>query len=71
MGAPFRIGLAMFIVGLLVMNTVMTKSAVALFCFNSRLPRSQFVGAEQTAIYSLAVSTFFLFGSSGLLPLLG
>ena len=65
------LGLAMFIAGLLVMNTVMTASAVGLFGFSSRLPRFQFVVTALTAIYSLAVGAFFLFGSSGLLPPLG
>ena len=65
------IGLAMFIAGLLVMNTVMTASAVGLFGFSSRLPRFQYVVTALTAIYSLAVGALFLFGSSGLLPPLG
>jgi high-affinity nickel-transport protein len=65
------IGLAMFIAGLLVMNTVMTASAVGLFGFSSRLPRFQFVVTALTAIYSLAVGALFLFGSSGLLPSIG
>jgi hypothetical protein len=65
------IGLAMFIVGLLVMNTAMTASAVGLFGFSSGLPRFQFVVTALTAIYSLAVGTLFLFGSSSLLPVLG
>jgi hypothetical protein len=57
--------------GLLVMNTVMMASAVGLFGFSSRLPRFQFGVTALTAIYSLAVAAFFLFGSSGLLPPLG
>lgn len=65
------IGLGMFIVGLLAMNTVMTASAVGLFGFSSRLPRFQFVITALTAVYSLAVGAFFLFGSSGILPQLG
>jgi high-affinity nickel-transport protein len=65
------VGLTMFIAGLLVMNTVMTASAVGLFCFSSRLPRFQLVVTALTAIYSLAVGAFFLFGSSRLLPSLG
>jgi high-affinity nickel permease len=65
------VGLTMFIAGLLVMNTVMTASAVGLFGFSSRLPRFQFVVTAVTAIYSLAVGAVFVFGSSGLLPLLG
>ncbi len=65
------VGLAMFIVGLLVMNTVMTASAVGLFGFSSRLPRFQLIVTVLTAIYSLAVGALFLFGSSSLLPSLG
>lgn len=65
------VGLAAFIVGLLVMNTIMTASAVGLFGFSSRLPRFQFVVTALTAIYSLAVGAFFLFGSSGILPPIG
>lgn len=65
------LGLAMFIAGLLVMNTIMTALAVGLFGVSSRLPRFQFVVTAFTAIYSLAVGAFFLFGSSGLLPPLG
>ena len=65
------IGLAMFIAGLLAMNTVMTASAVGLFGASSRLPRFQFVVTALTALYSLAVGALFLFGSSGLLPAIG
>ena len=65
------LGLTVFIAGLLVMNTMMTTSAVGLFGFSSRLPRFQFVVTALTAIYSLSVGAFFLFGSSGLLPPLG
>jgi high-affinity nickel-transport protein len=65
------VGLSMFIAGLLVMNTVMTASAVGLFGLSSRLRRFQFVVTALTAIYSLAVGALFLFGSSGLLPPLG
>jgi len=65
------VGLAMFIAGLLVMNTVMTASAVGLFGFSSRLPRFQLIVTVLTAVYSLAVGALFLFGSSGLLPPLG
>jgi len=65
------VGLGVFIVGLLAMNTAMTASAVGLFGFGSKMPRFQVVVTALTAIYSLAVGTFFLFGSSGLLPPLG
>ena len=65
------LGLGMFIAGLLVMNTIMTALAVGLFGVSSRLPRFQFVVTALTAIYSLAVGAFFLFGSSALLPPIG
>lgn len=65
------VGLLMFIAGLLVMNTLMTASAVGLFGFSSRLPRFQYIVTALTAIYSLAVGALFLFGSSSLLPPLG
>jgi hypothetical protein len=65
------IGLAMFIVGLLVMNTIMTASAVGLFGASSRLPKFQMIVTAVTALYSLAVGALFLFGSSELLPPLG
>lgn len=65
------LGLAMFIAGLLTMNTIMTALSVGLFGASSKVPRFQFVITALTAIYSLAVGAFFLFGSSGLLPTLG
>ena len=65
------LGLAVFIAGLLAMNTAMTASAVGLFGLGTRLPRFQFVITALTAIYSLGVGALFLFGSSGLLPPLG
>jgi len=65
------LGLGMFIVGLLAMNTIMAASAVGLFGFSSRLPKFQVVVTALTAIYSLAVGALFLFGSSSLLPPLG
>ncbi|MFZ3342051.1 MAG: hypothetical protein WA213_14290 [Terriglobales bacterium] len=65
------LGLAMFIGGLLIMNTIMTAVSVGLFGASSRMPRFKFVVTALTAIYSLAVGAFFLFGSSGLLPPIG
>jgi hypothetical protein len=65
------LGLAMFIAGLLVMNTIMTALAVGLFGASSRMPRFKFIVTALTAIYSLAVGAFFLFGSSSLLPPIG
>jgi hypothetical protein len=64
------LGLSMFIAGLLVMNTIMTASAVGLFGVSSRLPRIQLVVTALTAIYSLAVGFLFLFGASSHLPAL-
>lgn len=65
------LGLSMFIVGLLAMNTIMTASAVGLFGASSRLPRFQLVVTALTAIYSLTVGFLFLFGASSRLPALG
>ncbi len=65
------LGLSMFIVGLLVMNTIMTALSVGMFGASTRLPRLRIVVTALTAIYSLAIGAFFLFGSSALLPSLG
>jgi len=64
------LGLTMFIVGLLAMNTIMTASAVGVFGASSRLPRFQLVVTALTAIYSLTVGFLFLFGASSRLPAL-
>src|SRR5260221_11748973 len=58
------VGLTMFIAGLLVMNTVMTASAVGLFCFSLRLAGVQVVVTALTTIHSLAVVAFFPFRAS-------
>jgi len=73
LGGPSRgfLGLAMFLAGLLAMNTITTASAVGLFGASSRLPKLQLVVTALTAIYSLAVGFLFLFGASGHLPALG
>jgi ABC-type nickel/cobalt efflux system permease component RcnA len=65
------LGLAMFVAGLLVMNTIMTACAAKLFGASIHLPKFQFAITAVTAAYSLVVGTIFLFGSSGLLPTLG
>lgn len=65
------LGLTMFVAGLLLMNTAMTASAAGLFGATSRTPRLQYVLTAFTAIYSLAVGTFFLFGWAGPVPPLG
>jgi len=65
------LGLAMFLLGLLVMNTVMTASAAGLFGFSTRMPKFQYAVTALTAVYSLIVGTIFLWGSSALLQPLG
>ena len=64
------IGLSMFIFGLLVMNTIMTASAVGVRGASSRLPKVQLLVTALTAIYSLTVGFLFLFGASNRLPAL-
>jgi high-affinity nickel-transport protein len=64
------LGLSMFIFGLLVMNTIMTASALGVFGASSRLPKVQLLVTALTAIYSLAVGFLFLFGASNRLPAL-
>jgi hypothetical protein len=65
------LGLAMFLVGLLVMNTLMTASATGIFGVSMRAPKVQYVVTALTAAYSLVVGAIFLWGSSTLLPPLG
>jgi high-affinity nickel permease len=65
------LGLAMFLAGLLVMNTLMTASAVGIFGFSAAKPRMLRVVIGLTAAYSLIVGTIFLLGSSSVLPSLG
>jgi hypothetical protein len=65
------LGLSMFLAGLLVMNTLMTASAVGLFGMSAAKPRLLRFVIGFTAAYSLIVGTIFLFGSATLLPPLG
>ncbi len=65
------LGLGMFLAGLLVMNTLMTASAVGIFGASAAKPRLLRFVVGFTAAYSLVVGTIFLFGSSSLLPPLG
>lgn len=65
------LGLGMFLAGLLVMNTLMTASAVGIFGFSAAKPRMLRFVIGFTAAYSLVVGAIFLFGSSALLPPLG
>ena len=65
------LGLGMFLAGLLIMNTLMTASAVGVFGFSAAKPRMLRIVIGFTAAYSLIVGAIFLFGSSALLPSLG
>lgn len=65
------LGLGMFLAGLLIMNTLMTASAVGVFGFSAAKPRMLRFVIGLTAAYSLVVGSIFLFGSSALLPPLG
>ena len=65
------LGLAMFIAGLLAMNTLMTASAVGVFNLGNTRHRLMQWMTALTAAYSLAVGTIFLFGSASILPPLG
>lgn len=64
------IGLLAFIVGLLLMNTLMTASASGVFAGSVARPRLQAAVTSLTAVYSLAIGTIFLFGLSDHLPAL-
>jgi hypothetical protein len=65
------LGLAMFLAGLLVMNTLMTASAAGIFGASALKPRVLRFAVGLTAAYSLVVGAIFLCGSAGLLPPLG
>lgn len=62
------IGLACFIVGLLLMNTLMTASASGIFAGSTHRPKLQLTVTSLTAAYSFVVGTIFLFGLSDKLP---
>jgi hypothetical protein len=65
------LGLATFLAGLLLMNTIMTASAVGIFGASAASPKLMRFVVALTATYSLVVGAIFLFGSSALLPALG
>ncbi len=65
------LGLAMFLAGLMMMNTAMTASAVGIFGASASNPKLMKFAVALTATYSLVVGTIFLFGSAALLPALG
>jgi hypothetical protein len=62
------LGLAMFIAGLLLMNTVMTASATGLFRVSLRRPVFVNALSYATAAYSFLMGIIFLFGASSMLP---
>jgi hypothetical protein len=64
-------GMATFLAGLLVMNTVMTASACGLFRGTAPHPRVMRIFVGLTAVYSFVVGCVFLLGSSGHLPPIG
>ena len=62
------IGLGAFIVGLLMMNTLMTASASGIFAGSKHRPKLQLTVTSLTAAYSFVVGFIFLFGLSDKLP---
>jgi cytochrome c biogenesis protein CcdA len=64
-------GMAMFLAGLLIMNTLMTASACGLFRGAEPHPKVMRVFVGLTAVYSFVVGCVFLLGSSGYLPPIG
>ena len=65
------LGLAMFLGGLLVMNTLMTAGAAGLFHIGMAKPRLQNAMLGFTAAYSLIIGIVFVLGGSSMLPALG
>lgn len=65
------LGLAVFLAGLLTMNTLMTASAVGIFGMSAAKPNVLRFVIGATALYSVVVGSIFLFGASSLLPQLG
>jgi len=61
-------GMTMFLIGLLVMNTIMTASASGLFHVGAFRPKMMRIMMGLTAAYSFVVGCIFLLGSSGYLP---
>jgi high-affinity nickel-transport protein len=62
------IGLLCFIVGLLLMNTLMTASASGIFASATHRPRVQTFVTSLTAAYSFVLGAIFLLGISDRLP---
>lgn len=64
-------GMGMFLLGLLIMNTLMTASACGLFRGAAPHPAIMRFFVGLTAVYSFVVGCIFLLGSSGHLPPIG
>lgn len=62
------LGLLMFIVGLVVMNTLMCASAAGLFSATLARPTALRAVTLVTSVYSIVVGTIFLLGSAARLP---
>ena len=62
------LGLLCFILGLLLMNTLMTASASGIFATSTHRPRIQTLVTSLTAAYSFIIGIIFLFGASDKLP---
>jgi high-affinity nickel-transport protein len=65
---PGLLGLLMFILGLLLMNTLMCASAAGLFSAAFANPRALRALTLATAAYSIIVGAIFLLGSAARLP---
>ncbi len=65
------LGLSAFLLGLLVMNTLMTASAAGLFQIGTVAPKIQRGLMGITAAYSFVVGIVFVMGTSSILPALG
>ena len=62
------LGLAMFISGLLIMNTIMTASAAGVFGVSRHRPQIFRLVSAFTGVYSLIMGVVFLAGRSSFLP---
>ena len=65
------LGLSVFLAGLIVMNTLMTASAVGIFGMSAAKPSLLRFVIGATAAYSVVVGGVFLFGVSSFLPQIG
>lgn len=67
-GVAGLVGLLMFILGLLVMNTLMCAAAAGLFSASLAHPRALRALTLVTSVYSIVVGAIFLLGSANRLP---